>query len=145
MPRSANVCPRNRVRYTARMAIRTRNDTRVPVITFLSRAAASSRRLDPPVGMLRGKLNEVARSTMASARGTSVPAARTHRLVLLGSYLDHCMQTDTESKPRVMKGLDEFLTRDQDRAVFNLAPRFELSAPARLHGPEGNLTALIAF
>ena len=48
---------------------------------------------------------------------------RTHRLVLMGSYLDHCMKTDTESEPRVMKGLDEFLTRDQDRAVFNLEPR----------------------
>ena len=60
----------------------------------------------------------------AQARITNAERKRrTHRLVLLGSYLDHCMQTDTESEPRVMKGLDEFLTRDQDRAVFNLEPK----------------------
>ena len=60
----------------------------------------------------------------AKARlSTAERKRRTHRLVLMGSYLDHCMKTDTESEPRVMKGLDEFLTRDQDRAVFNLAPR----------------------
>ena len=33
------------------------------------------------------------------------------------------MQTDTESESHVMKGLDEFLTRNQDRAVFNLQPK----------------------
>ena len=43
---------------------------------------------------------------------------RTRRLILLGSYLDHCMETDQTSKARVMQGLDEFLERDQDRAVF---------------------------
>ena len=60
----------------------------------------------------------------AKARITNAERKRrTHRLVLLGSYLDHCMQTDTGSEPRVMKGLDEFLTRDQDRAVFGLQPR----------------------
>ena len=60
----------------------------------------------------------------AQARITNAERKRrTHRLVLLGSYLDHCMQTNTESEPRIMKGLDEFLTRDQDRAVFGLPPR----------------------
>ena len=60
----------------------------------------------------------------AQARITNAERKRrTHRLVLLGSYLNHCMQTDTESEPRVMKGLDEFLTRNQDRAVFNLQPK----------------------
>ena len=60
----------------------------------------------------------------AQARITTAERKRrTHRLVLLGSYLDHCMQTDTESEPHVMKGLDEFLTRNQDRAVFNLQPK----------------------
>ena len=60
----------------------------------------------------------------AQARITNAERKRrTHRLVLLGSYLDHCMQTDTESESHVMKGLDEFLTRNQDRAVFNLQPK----------------------
>ena len=33
------------------------------------------------------------------------------------------METDQTSKARTMKGLDEFLERDQDRALFDLAPR----------------------
>ena len=48
---------------------------------------------------------------------------RTRRLILLGSYLDHCMETDQTSKARTMKGLDEFLERDQDRELFGLALR----------------------
>ena len=48
---------------------------------------------------------------------------RTRRLILLGSYLDHCMETDQTSKARTMKGLDEFLDRDQDRELFGLALR----------------------
>ena len=48
---------------------------------------------------------------------------RTHRLVLLGTYLDHRMETDPISKTRAMKGLDEFMERDRDRAVFGLPPR----------------------
>ena len=47
----------------------------------------------------------------------------TRRLILLGSYLDHCMETDPDSKTRAMKGLDEFLERDRDRALFDLPPR----------------------
>ena len=33
------------------------------------------------------------------------------------------METDPISKTRAMKGLDEFLERDRDRAVFDLPPR----------------------
>ena len=52
---------------------------------------------------------------------------RTRRLILLGSYLDHRMETDSTSNARAMRGLDEFLERDQDRAVFGLSPRSEVS------------------
>ena len=45
------------------------------------------------------------------------------RLILLGSYLDHCMETDPESKIRAMKSLDEFLERERDRELFGLPPR----------------------
>ena len=48
---------------------------------------------------------------------------RTRRLILMGSYLDHVTQTDADRKARLMKGLDVFLERDQDRALFDLAPR----------------------
>ena len=52
---------------------------------------------------------------------------RTRRLILLGSYLDHRMETDSTAKARAIRGLDEFLERDQDRAVFGLSPRSEVS------------------
>ena len=48
---------------------------------------------------------------------------RTRRLILLGSYIDRVSQADPVSMTRLMKGLDEFLERDQDRALFELPPR----------------------
>ena len=45
---------------------------------------------------------------------------RTRRLVLIGSYMEHVTQTDPERKDRLMKGLDDFLERDQDRELFDL-------------------------
>ena len=48
---------------------------------------------------------------------------RTRRLILIGSYIDRVSQADPASMTRLMKGLDEFLERDQDRAVFKLAPK----------------------
>ena len=46
---------------------------------------------------------------------------RTRRLILLGSYLDHCMEKDLDSKTRAMKGLNGFLERD--RALIDLPPK----------------------
>ena len=48
---------------------------------------------------------------------------RTRRLILIGSYVDSVNQADPASMTRLLKGLDEFLERDQDRALFDLAPR----------------------
>ena len=48
---------------------------------------------------------------------------RTRRLILLGSYIDSVSQADQEAMTRLRKGLDAFLERDQDRALFDLAPR----------------------
>ena len=60
----------------------------------------------------------------AKARITNAERKRrTHRLILLGTYLDHRMETDPISKTRALKGLDEFLERDRDRAVFGLPPK----------------------
>ena len=50
---------------------------------------------------------------------------RTRRLILLGSYIDSVSQVDPAAMTRLMKGLDAFLERDQDRAVFNLPPRLD--------------------
>ena len=44
----------------------------------------------------------------------------------MGSYVDSVSQADPASMTRLMNGLDEFLERDQDRALFNLTPRQDL-------------------
>ena len=46
-----------------------------------------------------------------------------HHLTLIGSYIDSVSQAEPVSMKRLMKGLDEFLKRDEDRALFGLAPR----------------------
>ena len=48
---------------------------------------------------------------------------RTRRLILIGSYIDSVSQGDPTSMTKLMKGLDGFLERDQDRAFFDLPPR----------------------
>ena len=50
---------------------------------------------------------------------------RTRRLILIGSYLEHVTQADSDRKARLMKGLDVFLERDRDRELFELAPNKE--------------------
>ena len=57
------------------------------------------------------------------ARRTPDAGALDRRLILIGSYIDSVSQADPVSMARLMKGLDEFLERDQDRALFNLPPR----------------------
>ena len=48
---------------------------------------------------------------------------RTRRLILIGSYIEHTTQAGQASMTRLMKGLDAFLERDQDRALFDLPPK----------------------
>ena len=51
----------------------------------------------------------------AQARVTAADRKRrTRRLILIGSYIDSVSQADQVSMTRLMKGLDEFLERDQD-------------------------------
>ena len=57
------------------------------------------------------------------ARRAPDAGALDRRLILIDSYVESVGQTDTVSRKRRMKGLDEFLERDQDRALFNLAPK----------------------
>ena len=60
----------------------------------------------------------------AQARVSSADRKRrTRRLILIGSYVDSVSQADPEAMTRLMKGLDKFLERDQDRSLFDLAPR----------------------
>ena len=46
---------------------------------------------------------------------------RTRRLILIVSYIDSVSQA--VSMTRLMKGLDAFPERDQDRALFDLPPK----------------------
>ena len=54
---------------------------------------------------------------------------RTRRLILVGSYMEHVTQTDPDLKARLMKGLDVFLERARDRALFDLALHKEATPP----------------
>ena len=55
---------------------------------------------------------------------------RTRRLILIGSYIEHTTQADPAKQDRLRKGLDGFLERDQDRALFNLPTTTETDAAA---------------
>ena len=48
---------------------------------------------------------------------------RTRRLILIGSYIEHTTENDQAKRDKLIKGLDGFLERDQDRALFDLTPR----------------------
>ena len=50
------------------------------------------------------------------ARRAPDAGALDRRLILLGSCIDSVSQADPVSMTQLMKGLDEFLERDQDRA-----------------------------
>ena len=59
----------------------------------------------------------------AKARITNAERKRrTRRLILIGSYVESVGQTDPVYRKRLMKGLDEFLEREQDRVLFDLPP-----------------------
>ncbi len=49
--------------------------------------------------------------------------AETRRKVLAGAMILHHRQTDEKARSWVDRKLDEFLERDQDRALFGLSPR----------------------
>ena len=48
---------------------------------------------------------------------------RTRRLILIGSYIEHRTQADPAEHARLIQGLNGFLERDQDRALFDLPPK----------------------
>ena len=47
---------------------------------------------------------------------------RTRRLILIGSYMEHVTQADPDQRDWLMKGLDGFLERPQDRTLFDIPP-----------------------
>ena len=74
---------------------------------------------------LQKKKRRVSQTQIRRARARITNAERkrrTRRLILIGSYVDSISQADQVSMTKLMKGLDEFLERDQDLALFDLAP-----------------------
>ena len=59
---------------------------------------------------------------MAQPRLVRDSASRSRMLISKASS-PHNTPTSTAAMTRLRKGLDEFLERDQDRALFDLAPR----------------------
>ena len=55
----------------------------------------------------------------AQRRQRNTLTSQIRRLILIGSYIDSVSQADPASMPRLMKGREEILERDQDRALFN--------------------------
>ena len=53
---------------------------------------------------------------------------RTRRLILIGSYIEHRTQADPAEHDRLLQGLNGFLERDQDRALFDLPANTEPAA-----------------
>ena len=53
---------------------------------------------------------------------------RTRRLILIGSYIEHRTQADPAEHDRLLQGLNSFLERDQDRALFDLPANTEPAA-----------------
>ena len=51
------------------------------------------------------------------------PLVLVRRLILMGSYLEHLTGDNPAQRDSLTKGLDGFLERPQDRALFDLSPR----------------------
>ena len=74
-------------------------------------------------GVIRKKVR-IARNRISAAERK----IRTRRLILMGSYMEHITTNDEAAKDRLMKGLDGFLERDRDRALFDLDPKPETAS-----------------
>ena len=77
---------------------------------------------------LQQKKQRVIKAQIRRAQARITNAARkrrTHRLVLIGTYIEHTTKDDQHKLDRLMKSLDAFLERNHDRAVFNLPPRLD--------------------
>ena len=58
---------------------------------------------------------------------------RTRRLILLGSYLEHVTGDDAAKRDSLLQGLDVFLERDRDRALFGLSHKENANGNPKLN------------
>ena len=63
------------------------------------------------------------KARLESAERAKERKFRTRRLILMGSYMEHAIERDSTARERLMRKLDGFLTRDRDRALFDLPPK----------------------
>lgn len=84
--------------------------------------------IDEKIKALETKLKqEKARKQKMEAKKKSaetkvIRATDTRKKILLGAFLMERMEKNPEYAAKVMPGLGEFLKRDDDRALFGLAP-----------------------
>ena len=76
---------------------------------------------------LQQKKQRVLKAQIRRAQSRITNAARkrrTHRLVLIGTYIEHTTKDDQAKRDRLTKGLDAFLERDHDRpcSTWSLSP-----------------------
>ena len=73
------------------------------------------------IKQLKAKLEQIeARKLTALMKGNR--ASETRRKILAGALILEIMEKDEAAKTRFMNQLDKYLTRDDDRALFNLKP-----------------------
>lgn len=46
----------------------------------------------------------------------------TRRLILLGAFLKNRMESNPDTRAKILLGLDQFLQRPEERTLFNLEP-----------------------
>lgn len=87
------------------------------------------------------KLEEQQEKLKAKIQAVKAKAAKkerkeeTRKKVLLGAYLINQMEVGKIDKGEVMKGLDKFLTRPQDREIFGLpVPEKSAAVPEKSAG-----------
>ena len=64
-----------------------------------------------------------ARVRESTTRGQPVFAAADEGAASMRAFVNSVSQADPAAMTRLRKGLNEFLERDRDRALFDLAPR----------------------
>ena len=92
----------------------------------LAISAERTAKLEASIEAQAKKLAELkAKKAKIDARGRYKEKAEerkkeTRRLVLLGAFLKSRMDANDETKTKTMAGLDSFLKRPEERALFNL-------------------------
>ncbi len=73
------------------------------------------------IGQLKAK-QELAEAKKLTALMKKDRASDTRRKILAGAFVLDAAEKDEASKTKLMNGLNKFLTRDDDRILFGLAP-----------------------